>query len=340
MIKKLFEWLKINIPGLLLLLAITLFTTYISRFLPKYIGKVIIVILIGIVIANITPIEKSIFIKGAKKFSKILLKVAIVLLGAGISFAQITRLGMASLGVIILLIVFIFIVTTIIGKKLNISLRRILLISVGASICGNSAIAAVSPLINAEEEETSMAVSIVTLFGIIGVLLYPYIGNLLGMSDIVFGSWAGTAINNTSQAVAGGFLYSDAAGEIATTVKLVRNIMILPVVFIVSFYYNKKTAEKTAKINVLKLFPVFILGFFAMTVLNSIGIIGPKLSGTLVDISKFMILLALSGIGLSVNFKKFLKLGLKPFLFGFAVEFILAIASLGLNYLVFEVFKI
>ena len=330
-LKKIWELIKKYTPGLLLLLAISVVAYFTAQYLPKYIGKVFIAVILGILIANIFRPRKEIFDSGIKLGLKKLLKLAIILMGAGISFKEVAALGAKGILIIIGLICIVFGLVFLIGRLLGVSLRRKLLIAVGVCICGNTAIITAAPLIEAGEEEVAMAVGIVTLFGVIGVLVYPLIGAALSMQDVWFGAWAGTAINDTSQVVAAGVSYSDAAGQTATTIKLVRNIMIIPVVFLVSFFYNRQTnkAEGTKhKFNFIKAFPTFILGFLAFAVLNSVGVFTEAISDVLVQISKFMILLALSGIGLGVDFRKFKSIGVKPFLLGFSVEMILAVIAL------------
>lgn len=330
-------FVKKYVPGLSLLLAIALSSTYLSKFFPSYIGKVFIAIIIGIIISNTLHPSKEVFGKGIKLGLGKFLKIAIVFLGAGVSFREIAGLGGKGLVVIVVLIVFVFGFTMLLGKKLNVSLRKKILIAIGVCICGNTAIVTAAPLIDAEEEEVAMAVGIVTLFGVFGVLVYPMLGLVFGMSDMLFGAWAGTAINDTSQVVAAGFMYSEAAGKIATTIKLTRNIMIVPVVLLVAYFYRKNVhTDSGKKVNIIKIFPVFILGFIAFALLNSAGVFTPQISNMLVDVSKFLILLALSGIGLGVDFKKLKNIGLKPFLLGFSVEFTLAIASILLNHAVFK----
>ncbi len=329
-LQKCWEIIKKYAPGLLLLLIIALAATFLSKYLPSYIGKVFIAVILGILIANIFRPKKEIFGKGIKLGLSKLLKLAIILMGAGISFKQVAALGVKGILIIIGLICIVFALVFLIGRFLSVPLKRKILIAVGVCICGNTAIVTSAPLIDAKDEEIAMAVGIVTLFGVIGVLVYPLIGTAIGMQDIWFGAWAGTAINDTSQVVAAGFSYSDAAGEVATTIKLVRNIMIVPVVFLVSFFFNRHSNAQGAeqkKFNFIKAFPTFILGFLLLALLNSFGVFTEAVSDVLVSISKFIILLALSGIGLGVDFRKFKDIGARPFLLGFSVEVMLAVIA-------------
>ena len=337
-LNKIRELFSTYAPGLLLLLVIALAATFLAQYLPSFIGKVFIAVILGIVIANIFRPKKEIFAKGIKLGLSKLLKLAIILMGAGISFGEVASLGAKGILIIVVLICIVFGLVFLIGKFLGVSLRRKILIAVGVCICGNTAIVTAAPLIEAKDEEIAMAVGIVTLFGVIGVLTYPLIGTALSMRDTWFGAWAGTAINDTSQVVAAGFIYSDAAGEVATTIKLVRNIMIVPVVLLVAFFYRKNATASSGekqKINIIKIFPMFILGFLLFALLNSVGVFTPAISDTLVQISKFIILLALSGIGLGVDFKKFKAIGIKPFILGFSVEVLLAVIAIFATKIVF-----
>lgn len=319
-------------PGLMMLGAIALLSTFLSGFLPPYLGALFIAIILGLVISNVFRPDPQVYGPGVKLGVKRVLKLAIVLLGAGITFQEILGVGLTGLSMIVGLIVFVFSTTLVLGRFFGVKFRRSLLIAVGISICGNTAIAATAPVVAAEEDEIAMAVGIVTLFGVLSVLAYPLIGHYLGLSDQNFGFWAGTAINDTSQVVAAGFMYSEAAGRIATTVKLTRNIMIVPVVLLVGHLYarQRRGGEQKTKTGVRDVFPTFVLGFLLLASLNSFGVFGPEVSAWLVTTSKFLILFGLSGIGMSVDLRRLVRIGARPFWLGFFVELLLAIAALGL----------
>ena len=118
------------------------------------------------------------------------------------------------------------------------------LLGIGTAICGVSAIVATAPVIEAKEEETSLAVATITVFGLLAVLVYPVLGRLWGLSDTFFGTWAGTAVNDTSQVVATGLIYSQKAGETATVVKLTRNLFMAPVILGFSWlHFRRRRAE-------------------------------------------------------------------------------------------------
>jgi len=318
-------------PGLALLALIASVSVFLAQFLPAYIGAVFIAVVLGILVANIFQPDPMVFDKGVRLGLKKFLKIAIVLLGAGITFQEVLNFGPEALAIIGVLIVFVFASTFVLGKMLGIGLRKMLLISVGISICGNTAIATVAPLVDAEDREVAMAVGIVTLFGVLGVILYPFVGLALELPDLIFGMWAGTAINDTSQVVAAGFIYSEEAGTIATTVKLTRNVMIVPVVLGVGYYYARQRRDGEGEgVSITDIFPTFVLGFVALAILNSAGVLPEQFAEFLVDASKILIILALSGIGLGVRFQSFTNIGWKPFILGFSIELLLAVVALGL----------
>lgn len=322
--------LKKNCPGLLLLLLVSILATGISYFLPPFMGRVALVVLIGIIINNTCRVP-GICRPGIRLGLKRLLQLAIVLLGARIHFVEISRIGGRGLLSILLLISFTFAVTFFLGELLGISTKRKILIAVGMAICGNTAVVATAPLVEANEEDIVMAVSLVTLFGTLAVFVYPLFGLLVGMTDIHFGAWAGTAINDTSQVVAAGFSYSQEAGRIATMIKLTRNVLMAPIILLVSFFYGKKVRGQEEKASLSSLFPTFVLGFLVMAFLNTLNLIPLSLGEAIDALSSSLILLALAGIGLSVDLKSLKSIGYHPFVVGILTALSLALVSFLLN---------
>ncbi len=324
------------IPGLLLLLGISLISILIAGQLPDYIGSVFIAVIIGVIINNFIKLDLEQFNPGVGLGLKKILKLAIVLLGGTISLQQLATVGFKGLLIIITIISLAFAATFLLGRVLNISNKRKILIAAGLSICGNTAIITSAPLIEAEDNDIFVAVSIVTLFGVLAVFLFPFIGLRLGLSDIIFGSWAGTAVNDTSQVVATGFIFSEEAGRIATMIKLSRNILMVPIIVLIGYFYSNSLANKTEeKINLIEIFPNFILGFLFLIILNSTGLIPVALGPVFDNLSQFLILLALSGIGLGVNLQDLKKVGFKPFLLGFTVAILMAVVSLSISRILF-----
>ena len=238
------NWLKQNSLGILFAFIIALIANWLGRLFP-IIGGAVFGILIGIIINNLIGKPKSVE-KGVTFTSKKVLQWAIILLGGGLSLTQVWKTGLSSFSVMIFTLCAAFITAYGFGKLMGISSNLKTLIGVGTAICGGSAIAAISPIIEADDMDIAYAISTIFLFNVIAVLIFPPIGHLLGLSDKAFGLWAGTAINDTSSVVAAGYAYSNAAGAYATIVKLTRTTMIIPISLIFSFIvaYNKKKAAK------------------------------------------------------------------------------------------------
>lgn len=322
-------------PGLLLLLVIALVSINISALFPEYIGSVFIAVLMGILINNTVRLDKERFGPGIKLGLKKILKIAIILLGGTISFQKLAEVGGRGLLIILIVIGTAFILTFIAGKISGISLEKKILIAAGLSICGNTAIITAAPIIEAEDRDIFTAVSIVTIFGVAAVFVYPFIGMNLGIADSIFGAWAGTAVNDTSQVVATGFIFSEEAGRIATMIKLARNVLMAPVILVLGYFYGKNRAGGEESISIFAALPNFILGFLFLILLNSLGVITEGMEPVFDRTSQFLILLALAGIGLEVKLKDLKRVGIKPFAVGFSVAISMAVVSILMSSVIF-----
>jgi uncharacterized integral membrane protein (TIGR00698 family) len=229
-----------------------------------------------------------------------------------------------------------------VGKLLGLNWKLSNLISAGTGICGGSAIAAISPVIDAEDTDIAYAMSATFLFDMAMIVLFPILGKYLGLNDIAYGLWAGTAVNDTSSVVAAGYAFSETAGDFATMVKLTRTLAIIPTVIIfalIQVNLKKKealTADQNTvirnNVNFFTLFPWFILGFLALAVINSLGIIPATVSSALKDISKFLMIAALAAIGLNTSFKEMRKSGFGPMLHGFIISALVVIVALAVEF--------
>jgi len=226
-----------------------------------------------------------------------------------------------------------FLTAFIVSRRLHIPADAAALIGIGTSICGGSAIAAAAPVIGAEEEDISQAISTIFLFNILAVFLFPYLGRVLNLSDAGFGMWAGTAINDTSSVVAAGAAWSqrvgnDAALHFATIVKLTRTLMIVPITLVLAFYMSGSKKRGASNYSFVKIFPWFVLGFLMTALARTILPIPADIAGMLVSTGKFMIIMAMTAIGLNTKLNKLLKQGLKPILLGACCWFSVAVVSL------------
>ncbi|MBQ8994176.1 MAG: YeiH family putative sulfate export transporter [Turicibacter sp.] len=325
--------MKKIVPGLLLSLAIAIIAMMLNQYV-HLIGASVFALLLGMFI--------NFFMKDTKKYkdgitftSKKLLKVAIVLLGTSLSVSQIIHVGKYSLVVMIFTLAAAFGFGYLIGKIFNMNWKLSSLISAGTGICGGTAVATLSQVIDADDSDVAYAISATFIFDVIMVILFPIMGAALGLSDMAFGLWAGTAVNDTSSVVAAGYAYSDAAGDFATIVKLTRTLSIIPVVLAFS-YLNEKLKLKNdggvnpthKKVNLKKIFPWFILLFLGAALLNSIGLIPATLSSSLATLSKFLMVMALAAIGLKTDIRDVKKSGPLPMLHGFLISTIVVIVAL------------
>jgi uncharacterized integral membrane protein (TIGR00698 family) len=223
------------------------------------------------------------------------------------------------------------------GRLMRVPLKLTSLIGMGTAICGGSAIAALSPIIEAEDEDIAYSISTVFLFNVVAVLIFPPLGHLLGLGDSAFGLWAGTAINDTSSVVAAGYAFSDAAGAYATIVKLTRTTMIIPISLIfasVVAVQKKREAGKGKEVNYsfAKIFPWFILWFLAASLLNTVGIIHGQTAAAISEAGRFFIVVALSAIGLNANVRQMTNTGFRPMALGLIVWAGVALSSLAVQF--------
>lgn len=338
------EWPAVRrvLPGLLVTVTCAIAARFLHGLLPAkagaVVGEVVVAVLLGLVIGNLVKLP-DLLAPGIRFSFHSLLRAAIVLLGAQFSFAQVVAIGGKAVLMILVLMSLALLVAHLLGRAAGVSGRLATLIGVGTAVCGNTAITATAPVIHARDEEVSFAVATNTLFGTLAVFLYPLLGHALHLTDAAFGTWAGTAVNDTSQVVATGFAYSDAAGKVATAVKLTRNaLMGVVIVGIGLAYARANAAEARAKsslaLRIKQSVPLFVLGFLLVAVLNTFGFVAwlgsllhRDLAHDLQTISRFLILVALAGVGLSTRLSAMRKIGATPFFLGFATAATTAISS-------------
>ncbi len=326
------------LPGFLIALAIASLATALESVLPgHYVSASVMAIFIG-TLANVFLRDHDFLVKGLEFASKKLLKLAIILLGASLNIATIISVGQTSLIVMLFTLFTCFVSAFFLGRLFGLDWKLTSLISSGAAICGGSAIVSVAPVIKAEDRDVAYALSVIFLFDMLMIVLLPAMGRTLGLTDSGYGLWAGTAVHDTSSVVAAGYALGEAAGDFATMVKLTRTLFIIPVVVgysALSMMVEKRELESGGehsvhhknKVNWIKIFPWFILGFLLMTGLRSAGVIQPELARLLKKISKFMMVVALAEVGLRTDFREIKKLGVKPLTHGFLVSVLVVTAS-------------
>lgn len=322
-----YKWLKHMppwTPGVLLLIMVAIVTKWLGSMIPV-IGSILFAIVIGIGLRNLATVP-AVVEPGLAFTLKKLLKAAIIMLGASLSFAEILAVGQQSF-IIMLVSVFLGITLTFwFGKLLKVDSRLSLMIGIGTSICGATAISCVKGILGSKDEETAYAITTIVFFNVIAFLLYPVIGYLSGLSPAQFGIWAGTAVHDTSSAVAVGYVYGNEAGQVATTVKLARTLFLLPVILALGMFFTKNDKETTSK-SLKSAFPWFIVWFMLVSILYSLGFIPEVMAASLTDVSKFIILMVMAAVGLQVDIKQLTRLGIKPLLNGLFASVAVAATS-------------
>ena len=330
------------LPGLAIALLIAAISKWLESLLPVHlIGASVIALFIGMFINQIKKPGKVMTV-GLKFTSKKILKFAIILLGASLSIGTILEVGKMSLTVMIFTLLTCFGGGYFIGKALKLDWKLSNLISAGTGICGGSAIAAIAPVIDAEDSDIAYAMSATFLFDMVMILAFPLMGQALGLSDMTYGLWAGTAVNDTSSVVAAGYAYSEAAGDFATMVKLTRTLAIIPTVIIFSLINSHLKAKaqggegksNTKKMKIAGLLPWFIVAFLIMAVINSLGFIPTAVSASLKSISKFLMVAALAAIGLNTDFREMKKSGINPMIHGFIISALVVIVAITVEYFI------
>lgn len=329
------------LPGLLLAFALATASTYLATFIPSgIISASVIALFLGMLLRSVKKPGKQ-MMKGISFTSKRVLKLAIVLLGASLDITTIMQVGGRSLMIMLFTLATCFGIGHFVGKALHLNWKMSNLISAGTGICGGSAIAALAPVIDAEDRDIAFALSATFLFDMVMILLFPLMGQALGMTDTAYGLWAGTAVNDTSSVVAAGYGYTEAAGDYAVMVKLTRTLAIIPTVLIfgvISFRLQTKHREGNKhSIQLANSIPYFIILFLFMAGLNSLGIIAPSLSVTLKMLSKFLMVTALAAIGLKTSLSDLRSSGGAPMLHGFIISLLVVVVAFLVIYMQQEV---
>ncbi len=316
------------------------------------IDAMLIAVVLGIAVRALIGLPAA--LAGGVKHSVVkLLPLAIVLLGARLNFFDVMRTSAQALVISVACVVTALGMTIWLCKKAGVEQKLGILIGIGTAICGGTAIAVAAPVIEADDRETAFAITTITLFGLVSVFLFPALGSALGMNQVEFGVWAGTSIHATPQVVAAGYAFGPQAGDIATIVKLVRVLLLAPVVIGLGAWYarqkrRRQQAHVTRMAGFTTLFPTFIFGFVLVALAATLHLLPnftlhledsflwekQELSITLRDAvtkaSAFLVTMSMAGVGLGVDLRGIAKIGLKAFYVGLFATAVLAVFSYGL----------
>ena len=317
-----------RVPGLLLAAALAAVALALGHALPL-LGGAVIGIGLGMAVSQAFPPAPR-YAPGIAFAGKQVLQGSIILLGFGLNLGQVVHTGLQSLAVTLVTVGVAFASAWLLGRWLKVPGKLTLLVGAGTAICGGSAIAAVTPIVKPDEHDTAYAISTIFLFNVAAVLLFPPLGHLLGLSDAGFGLWAGTAINDTSSVVAAGYHYSAAAGDHATIVKLTRATLIVPVCLALAAW-QAWTRREGSGFRIGQVFPWFILGFLIASALRSANAVPAAALPLLHGAAEFMIVTAMTAIGLSANLRRMAGTGPRPLLLGLGVWASVAMASLAVQ---------
>jgi uncharacterized integral membrane protein (TIGR00698 family) len=321
-------------PGLALCLVIAGAAWVAGGYLPL-IGAPVIAIVVGVVIANALDgavVAERLRVRAISGYA---LRGGIVLLGLTLDLGDVARIGGGSLLLLAITIGSGLGFALLAGRWLGVGWRTRCLIGIGTTVCGASAIAALAPVLRAKTAEIAYAISVIFLFNMLAVVLFPGAGRALGLSDGGFGLWAGTAINDTSAVVAAGYAFSQAAGTYATVVKLTHTTLIVPLVLgfgLAIPWLDPGNAVPAGTLlgRLRTALPGFILLFLLAALCNTLGLVGgaaPKVQ----LLARFVMIVALAAVGLQGHWRGFARAGLRPLALGLGTWATVALTSLAVQ---------
>ncbi len=317
-------------PGLLLSFGLSMLASNLQKFpFLGFTSPLMIAVIMGTLIRNTVGVP-AIYRPGIVFSLKKLLRFSIILLGLQLSLAQVLDIGLQALGIIIITTVTTFVFTCWLGEVLGVNRKLTQLIAAGTSICGASAIVATNSVVEGSDEDVAYAITIISLFGSLSMLSYPFLSRILDLAPEAFGLWAGISIHEVAQVIATAFQGGEVSGELGTISKLARVLFLIPFLLTLSFDHIPK--QKHVESSQLKKIPIpwFIFGFIGLVGLNSLPIFPPLAKAWVIQNNKFLITMALAAMGLEVNLLKMRQTGLKPLYLGAAAWLFIACLSLGL----------
>ncbi|MCM1114004.1 MAG: YeiH family protein [Clostridium sp.] len=352
------SFVKKNGMGILVCAVIAGISTFLAGlsvgdFSLEVIGAPVFAIVIGMII---TAVFKRFAVNEHMKFgitftSKKILQWAVIILGFTLNIKTVLSVGGKSLPIIIATIATSLIVAAIMCKVLKVEKKVSILVGVGSSICGGSAIAATAPVIDADDEEIAQSISVIFLFNVIAALIFPSLGNAIGLTNEGFALFAGTAVNDTSSVTAAASAWDSMKatnGMVlaeATTVKLTRTLAIIPITLVLAFIRTRnarKGGGEGSKVSLKKIFPWFILYFLIASLVTTGVALLPESGFTAFYsdyfvkgakwLAKFFIAMAMCAIGLNTNIVNLVKKGGKPILMGFTCWVAIAVISLVMQH--------
>jgi uncharacterized integral membrane protein (TIGR00698 family) len=286
----------------------------------KNISPIFIGLIFGLILGNVFQIPEK-FKKPISTVSKRSMRLGIVLMGFQLSVGTLKTLGIKSFIAIFIIFIITFTTVFLIYRKAGSNNSLALLIASGFSICGVSAISAVSAVKKSAKDETAYAIALVTLLGTLSIFVIPPVAHLLKLSNSLTGSWIGAAVHDVGQVVATASAAGSGTLQFAIVTKLARVLLIVPMLLILS----RGGAEKGLR----RFLPLFILGFLISATARNFFTIDPRLLGDLSNLSKYLLAIGVFTMALDVRLSKFKNIGLKPLLLGIGLWIGLGATALG-----------
>jgi uncharacterized integral membrane protein (TIGR00698 family) len=313
------------LPGVLLCLLVTAIASALQVFEvalagQAYLEALVLAILLGVAIRTAwTP--GALWQPGIEFSAKILLEIAVVLLGASVSARTVLALGPQLLGGIVLVVAVAIVTSYAIGRALGLPRRMAILVASGNSICGNSAIAAVAPVIGADAQEVASSIAFTAVLGVIVVLLLPLLVPVLLLSLTQYGVLAGLTVYAVPQVLAATLPIGALSNQVGTVVKLVRVLMLGPVVLCLSLLPHRlfveaaaptaAASQKTGGPALHELVPWFIVGFLVVLALRSLGVIPANMLLPIKTIASLLTTISMAALGLGVDVRVVAKAGVR-----------------------------
>lgn len=321
------------VPGMIAGTALAIASAIAALMMPAVVSESAIAVLFGATIATFLKVP-TVMRPGLAFASTRILRVGIVLLGARLHLGDVIGTGGEALPLIVVCMACALGAGTLVSKRVMHTSPTALLVTIGTAVCGNSAIIAGAPLTRASQAEVSYAVTTITLVGVLSVGLYPVFGHALALDPLSFGQWAGTAVNDTSQVLATGYAYGQESGDVATVVKLTRNLFIAPVIVGLALIMGTSDGRPVRR-SLRSALPAFVVGFAVVVALNSADLLQVPFAGVRVDqamivASRALILVALASVGLQSDLRTIRQMGLRPLVFGVGLAVGLSLLSLTL----------
>lgn len=302
-----------KISGLLCVAVLTMISYLIASwplFISIGISPLIIAIILGMLVGNTYTLPAS-FTPGIQFAAKRILRLAIILYGFRITFQQIISVGVEALVIDIVVVSSTLVLGYWLGRKLlKLDRELALLVSAGAAICGAAAVLAVEEILKSEPYKAAVAIGTVVLFGTLSMFLYPLLqhADVLNFSHTQYGLFTGASIHEVAQAVAAGSHVSAEAGEIAVIVKMMRVLLLVPVLFILALLCRPAQAKNKTRITI----PWFAVLFVLVIGFNSLTLLSPITVDALVQLDIILLTMAMGAIGMETKFSKIKQVGIKP----------------------------